>query len=101
MRGTLFTLLLLLSSSSAQFDEALTTASSGDIVSSPMQPEPTSSSGSRTVIGGMAVTFGLPDWKVDIPDSGSGTSACTQQVERIAARYGTGARWVAVFLQLP
>lgn len=93
MRSTILIFLAALgtsiSSSTAQPD--MTTASS-DIVSSPLQPETASTSVSRTVVGGMAVTFGLPDWKVDIPDSSSGSSACTQQVQRIAARYGTGGR---------
>lgn len=44
--------------------------------------------GSSTVIGGMAVMFGRPDWQIGFDTSAPTVSGCTQQVQRIAARYG-------------
>lgn len=54
--------------------------------------EPTSSRPKSTVLGGMAVTFGRPDWGLGFNGAPETVSACTQQVQRIAARYGLQTR---------
>lgn len=52
------------------------------------QVEATSSRSQNTVVGGMAVMFGRPDWGLGFGGRQATVSACTQQVQRIAERYG-------------
>lgn len=48
-----------------------------------------SSSAPNTVLGGMAVMFGRPDWQIGFKYWESlNDSACTQQVDRIVERLG-------------
>jgi hypothetical protein len=50
------------------------------------------SKSSFTTIGGMATAFGRPDWQLGFNGAPGNTSSCIEQVERVAARYGTYGR---------
>lgn len=52
------------------------------------QVEAASARSQNTVVGGMAVMFGRPDWGLGFGGRQATVSACTQQVQRIAERYG-------------
>ena len=43
---------------------------------------------SYSVVGGMAVMFGRPDWQIGFNQGAPTTSACIQQVQRVASRLG-------------
>lgn len=56
--------------------------------SAEQQAVQTTSTTTSAVVGGMAVMFGRPDWQIGFSSSTPTASACTQQIERIAARMG-------------